>query len=510
MSTVPIDKSEFAASAGPEAQSAHGQNDIPLSVGRQFTLVSTLAAYSAMLLVGITHHEPWADEAQAWVLSRDLGYRYLVFHQLAYEGHPPFWATILWIANHWFHLPYQSLGWIAGLCALAGCWVFCRYSPFPIFVRVLFPFTYFMAFQYAIVARPYVLLPLCVFAAAHFFADAERHPWRFVAALSASALLCAPGVIFAAGVVAARVWYTFRKWNDIPVQAKKRLIGAAIVFCVVILFVALVTYPPADRTNPRIDRPANVRYFGVGIVPNVISVAFLGSPIPSMALLVVVGAWCAYRRRFLPFVLPTVLLLAFFIKVYGSQWHCGALTLIAVAALWIAWPHKEKERESSNLKLQSALKALVFVALASLFAVQIYWTARTLSMDYVGAYSGSLDAANFLHAVSADASTTCGFGFNSVAIQPYFHESIFKNWPKGESFWRFEEGNRVNESCHSAKWVVVPNCCTFDSAKQPFYQNDRLLRSLGYVPVHISRGLMFFEGAEAEPTDFVIYNLPAD
>ena len=35
------------------------------------------------LVVGITHHEPWADEAQAWLLSRDLSYRYLVFHQIA-------------------------------------------------------------------------------------------------------------------------------------------------------------------------------------------------------------------------------------------------------------------------------------------------------------------------------------------------------------------------------------------------------------------------------------------
>jgi hypothetical protein len=94
-------------------------------------------------------------------------------------------------------------------------------------------------------------------------------------------------------------------------------------------------------------------------------------------------------------------ILVFFASVYGNLWHCGALTMIAVAALWIAWPRKEKDGERSNLKLQSALKALVFVGLTGLFAVQIYWTARTLSMDYAGAYSGSLDAANFLHAVGA-------------------------------------------------------------------------------------------------------------
>ncbi|MGA2981114.1 MAG: hypothetical protein ABSD76_16110 [Terriglobales bacterium] len=394
MSSVPIEKGEVL-----EAQ---GWADGRLSVGRQFTLVSTLAAYSAMLLVGITHHEPWADEAQAWLLSRDLGYRYLVFHQIAYDGVPPLWPTILWIATHWFHLPYSSLGWIAGLCALAGCWFFCRYSPFPVLVRVLFPFTYFMAFQYAIVARPYVLLPLCVSVAAHCFADANRRPWRFVASVSALALLCAPGVMIAMGLVAARVWHTFRTWNQVPLHAKRKLIGALIVFGVVMVLVARVNWPPADYSFARLDRPVSSEgNFGVRMLPRDISVAFFGSPIPSVAFLIVVGAWCACRRRFLPFVLPMTFILVFFASVYGNLWHCGALTMIAVAALWIAWPRKEKDGERSNLKLQSALKALVFVGLTGLFAVQIYWTARTLSMDYAGAYSGSLDAANFLHAVGA-------------------------------------------------------------------------------------------------------------
>jgi hypothetical protein len=507
MITVSIDKNEQAGSEGLEAQSPRRQGDVRLSVGRQFTLVSTLAVYSTVLLVGITHHEPWADEAHAWVLSRDLGFRYLVFHQLAYEGHPPLWASILWVANHWFHLPYQAMGWIGGLCALAGCWFFARYSPFPVYVRVLFPFTYFMAFQYAIVARPYVLLPLCAFAAAHFFADAESHPWRFVAAVSASALLCAPGVMFALGLVGSRAWYAFRSWADIPVPARKRLIGAAIVFCFVIAFVAVVNWPPADRTNGRFDRPVSsansAGNSGIGALPHEIAVGFFGWRIPSMAFLVVVGAWCACRRHLLPFALPMALMLAFFIKVYGSLWHCGALTLIAVAALWIAWQPPAR----CVPRLQSALHGLMLLAVAGLFAVQIYWTARTLAMDYSRPYSGGLDAANFLRAVGADATTTCGFGFHSVAIQPYFRESIFHNWPQGESFWRFEMANPNDQSCYTAKWIVLPRCCTFDKAKQGFYQNDRFFRSYGYVPVHVSEGSMFFEGREAEPTDFVIYLL---
>lgn len=502
MNTSPITKDQLA---GQEVAETAQQNNAPLSVGRQFTLVSTLAAYSAMLLVGISHHEPWADEAHAWLLSRDLGYRYLIFHQLAYEGHPPLWGTILWVATHWFHLPYQYLGWIGGLCGLAGCWFFCRYSPFPLFVRVLFPFTYFMAYQYAIVARPYVLLPLFVFAAAHFFAGAEQRPWRFVAAVSGAALLCAPGVMFAVGIVAARASYTLRTWSNIPPQARKQLIGALIVFGVIVAFVGFVNWPPADRVNGRFDRPVpsanRTGHSGVAALPDEIAFGFFGFAIPSMVFLVVVGAWCASRSRLLPFALPLVMELAFFVKVYGNLWHLGALIIITVAAVWIAWPHASRV----DPRFDTTLSLLVLAGTVGLFAVQIYWTGRTLAMDYSRPYSGSLDAANFLRSVGADATTLCGFGFHSSAIQPYFRGSIFGNWPKGEAFWRFEQGNRNDQSCNWPRWVVLPRCCTFDTAEQDFYRNDLQLRSWGYNPIHISRGWMFFEGREGEPTDFVIY-----
>jgi len=465
-------------------------------------MLATLAAYCAVVLVGVTHHEPWADEAQAWVLTRDLSYRYLLFHQLSYEGHPPLWPTLLWLANHWFHLPYQSIGWIGALCAIAGVWFFCKYSPFPLWIRVLFPFTYFMAFQYAIVARDYVLLPLFTFAAAEFFEEAERRPWRFVAATSGLMLLCAPGAMMAMGFIAARICYSLRAWPHFPPQTRKNLIAALIVFGLVALFVARVNWPAHDGTFARFDRPArDFENFGLNLLPRDISMAVLGSPIPSAAFLLIAGVWCAYRRRFLAFFLPLALVLGFFVRVYGNLWHTGALTLIVTAALWIAWNSPPIHVST----LQRATTALMLAALAALFAVQIYWTARTLAVDYSRPYSGSLDAANFLRSVGADRNSTCGFGYHSVALQPYFPKGIFSNWPQGGSFWRLEQGNHNDDNCHGAKWAVVPRCCTLQVGQHLFAENDRKLRALGYSPVHVSQGAMFFEGREVESTDFVIY-----
>jgi len=489
----------------PAAQSVSGQSEHRSSVNTQFALALTLAAYCGVILVGVSHHEPWADEAQAWLLSRDLPYRYLVFHQIAYDGVPPLWPSILWVASHWLHLPYASMNWIGGICAIAGCWFFCRYSPFPLWVRVLFPFTYFMAFQYAVVARPYVLLPLCVFAAAHYFADAERRPWRFIGAVSALSLLCAHGLMIAVGLVAARVCYSFRTWSQLAPAPKKKLFAALIVFALVLAFVAFINWPPSDYMFARLDRPVrNGENFGFGILPRDLSVAFLGSAIPSAMFLAVVGAWCACRRRFLPFVLPMVLVLGFCVRVFGNLWHGGALTLAAMAALWIAWPLPGK----CSPQLQRGLNLLLLVGLACLLAIQIYWAGSTLAMDYSHPYSGSLDAANFLHSVGADARSTCAFTFYSVAIQPYFPENIFENWPPGEAFWRWQQGNRNDLNCTQVKWVVVPNASSLPVAQSWFQEKDRALRSFGYVPAHVSPGSMFFEGRVVDPADFIIYESP--
>jgi len=214
-----------------------------------------------------------------------------------------------------------------------------------------------------------------------------------------------------------------------------------------------------------------------------------------------VGGWCACRRRFLPFALPIAFLLVFFVEVYVNLWNCGTLTLVVVTALWIAWPMRPNEARWP----EKVLYALVLFAVIGLSVVQVYWSAKTLAMDYSRAYSGSLDAAKYLRSVGADASSTYGLEYNTVAVQPYFRESIFGNWPHGESFWRSDTANRVNQSCNNATWLVLPSS-RFDTAEQLF-SADRRARALGYVPVHLSKGAVFFEGRELAPTDFIIYKL---
>jgi len=90
-----------------------------------------LLAYSCVVLWTIRYHEKWADEAQAWLIARDLDLRTIWFHELRYEGSPGLWHTILWIAQHVFHLGYGALGYIGASFAIAGTAVLIFCAPFP-------------------------------------------------------------------------------------------------------------------------------------------------------------------------------------------------------------------------------------------------------------------------------------------------------------------------------------------------------------------------------------------
>src|SRR5215472_9725730 len=73
---------------------------------------AVLTLWIAVVGYTIQHHEKWADEAQAWLIARDLDLRTIWFHELRYEGSPGLWHTILWFAQHALRAKYGALGYI--------------------------------------------------------------------------------------------------------------------------------------------------------------------------------------------------------------------------------------------------------------------------------------------------------------------------------------------------------------------------------------------------------------
>ncbi len=222
---VRIPDLEEAPAGAIQARELHivQASEMPSSAARWWRIADfgVLSAWIAIVGFTLQYHEKWADEAQAWLIARDLDLKTIWFHELRYEGSPGLWHTILWVAQHVFHARYDALGYIGMAGATAGVALLIFKAPFPRYIRWPLAFTYFMVYQYAVIARPYTLLPLLAFSAALLFKDLE-HPERMTIVLVLLANLSLHGTILAGclGLVYLMDAYRARERLDATRAAK--------------------------------------------------------------------------------------------------------------------------------------------------------------------------------------------------------------------------------------------------------------------------------------------------
>src|ERR1700677_2415057 len=192
----------------------------------------TLGLYVGLLIWAFPHHEPWADEAQAWQIARTLPFAQM-FHLLSYEGHPGLWYILLWPLSR-LHVGYTGMRCVAAVIAFAGITVLVSASPFPRFVKLLLPFSFYLAFQYAIVARSYVLVPLLLFLCAYFWTQRPRRPLAVALCLGLLANVALHAAVISGGLA---IVYLIDLWLDR--RAGNSTLAAGKLFTAVFLLLAL-------------------------------------------------------------------------------------------------------------------------------------------------------------------------------------------------------------------------------------------------------------------------------
>ena len=209
------------------------------SFGRLEAIVLTL--YAAALAIAIPSHEPWADEAQAWVTARDNTFWQIFRYRLHYEGAPPVWHFLL-RTLYLAHVPWIAIGWCCGAIAIAGVAVWLRWSPFPLIVRVLLPFSFFVLYQYGIVIRNYVLFPLLLFALCALYCAKPRRLMAFALVAALLANLCMQGAIVA-GIFTLLYAYELHRAHT----PKRRLLPPLLLLATAWLICIYTVIPAPDE-----------------------------------------------------------------------------------------------------------------------------------------------------------------------------------------------------------------------------------------------------------------------
>lgn len=458
-----------------------------------FRLLELLAllAFSFLVGMGVAYHEGWADEAQSWLLAKNSGWWQMVLHQVRYEGTPGLWHTILWLVAR-LHLSYQGMHWLAGGIAVAGVFVFLRWSPFPWFLRLLLPFSFFLAYQYAVVGRSYVLFPLLTFMAVALLSSKRARPVALAIVLGLLANVSLHGFVEAAGLALVAVlsyWPSRRRTEGLAPQASSR--AALVIFAVLALFSAYTAFPPKDvsfRPGVRIQKSLHHQKVESGSrsgLPDDLEASssdqLIAAPLPQyqrtksearqallfkqasvityplseshllgLALFVLLLARAIFVKqeeseanyRWLG-LFPYLLMVVFFSRMYLMPWHAGTLFCSFVASLWLTWPKRTLSTPSSLW-----CERLLVCALLVMSVEQASWTLHAYRQDVRGPYCGDKAAAAYL-AQHATGKKVAGFYFHSVGPVGYLDRPEYFN-ESSQEYWLWSSTNHTNADAPKA------------------------------------------------------------
>jgi hypothetical protein len=469
--------------------------------GLSLTECLVLLIFTAFAAVAVWFHEPWADEAQAWLIARDLGI-HGILHQMGYEGSPPLWHLLLWGLIR-LHLPYAALGAVSLALVAAGMYIWLRWSPLPAPVRLLVPFAFYYQYQYAVVSRSYALSTALAFAAVALW---RAKPVRVIFLGVVVALLAQTnlyGSMIAGGISCAFAWECykdFRKQRPSKTQVFQ-ISAAGIIVLASAAIASFLAKPLPDCSFKAATQFEKGTAFG-SIARGLSGVpefsAALGLNLTwGLSLLLIFAMWAIgiKKRSFvLPFlatlalayqmstgkitffgiggaVVLLILVLIWFVAVkqpacalpfiftvlamgwvWSKPWHYGMAMTAFLVSVWGAWP-------AGHLPESELSKQLLAVSLAVLLVLQLPSTAETVRDEIQGHYSGGRATAEFLRPYVGRRPIYC-VNFYGTGAQPYFDRNIFANWPAAFWTWSnrrdYESKRILNESPPSNAIVVVP------------------------------------------------------
>jgi hypothetical protein len=409
---------------------------IAKSVREDWLLHLVLLIYVVLIFIVVLNHEQWADEAQAWLLARDSSLFGLLFKNMRYEGHPPLWHLILMLPSRL--LPYRAISIISVLIAGAAVYILLHYSSFPKIVKILLPFTYFFFYQYAVVARNYVLVPILLFLIARIYRNKIRKVYHFTILVCLLANTTVFATLVALSIIFIHMIDLIRMTAELDRKLIIKQITAYAIFAAVTGLLVIQLWQPADGSFA-------VGYeYDIHRILKVSSRAFNDSMTEvgyvTIFVLIISLIWFWQNRLLLLYLLSTLAILALFSVKYYNDWHQGIVFSTWVFVMWLSFQNKGGKRLK---RLVNWGRKMAILSILLVMGFQVYWAVTVSISDLRGSYSGGEAVANYIKENGLENKNICATKFWITAIQPYFSNNIFRNINSGENpaFWRWSKNS---------------------------------------------------------------------
>ena len=491
--------------------------------------ILTICLYASLLSVVSYFHEPWFDEAQAWLIARDSSLFDMIWNVLRYEGHTPLWYLSLFIPAHMgipFELGLKSINFVFAVLAAA---TFIKYAPFPLVVRILTPFTYFLFYQYGVISRCYSLFMLILWLIAAVFPRRNERPLLFSVLLALLGGITAYGMLIAFGIALAwliEITIKYRKnapsfFRALANTVSDKRFHSLILLGVLNVFYVAILWPMPDRHTPQyfdhitageilyrfISVPVGSLFWGEN--PEAFSnsdasaysiyIAVIG-----LCLIAILFIWAVRNKIFNYVFFPYVILNLFISFIYFSPHHSGLYTLLTIFLVWITEQKRDEFKPPQrankinnnfykNRKYKLPYKEMFITCLAFFFIIQIYWSFSASMNDMRYPYSPYRDLALFVKNNKLSGENIFDYyyvynGINSYytknnAMLAYFPDNIFYNHNFGRRSIGYATHRKMDDNTlmEYLKSAGLPDFILWNNRPLPFYHDFFSLSD--YVPI---------------------------
>ena len=403
---------------------------------------SIFIIYAVITLITAFFHEPWRDEAQAWLLARDLSPLAMI-REMGYDGSPALWHFLLMpLAKA--HLPYFSMQLLHWILALSAAGIFIYKSPFHPVFKTLFIFSYYPLYEYAIISRSYVLSILLLFTIALFFKDRLKKPWLF--GFLVFLLMNTNTHNFMAGLALVLVFGIsfYQERKKLPVF--RTLIIPMLIMLAGIAAFVIQLIPPADSWKAGLangfDWPWIFNAIGDAFMPSYLSNPGMTlffkhwTELAFFTIFLLAAITYLFRER-IPSIFFMVSITGLFMiitfKHSGYLRHYGFILIYLVFSLWIGdYPEFKKAFRMKKIKegLYPGLGVFTSWFLALCLASSVIYGLYSLITDINMKFSGASEMAKKIEQHEQVNGEIIAWNVHTItAIVPYLPEVKF--WDPG-------------------------------------------------------------------------------
>ena len=397
--------------------------------------IAILLMFVAGTLYTALHHEPWRDEADAWLAARDLPINEMVPGWTAHAGTPALWYLVLKAIVH-SGLPYTAETIVNLLFIWAAAALLLFAAPLTRMTKTLLLGSYFFSYEYAVIARSYALSILLIFLALAL----RKKPIPFAIVAAALFNTNVHGAIFA-----GLLFLLTTRWSQRSIMAAGAVLAAWQLW-------------PRGESNPLAMRGLQWNAL-IGLRDLFLPFATtLWAALLSAIILALIAISIRTSRRALLFFIAALMAL---IGLYTAVWFGGlrasGMILIAViASIWIAGA------VPVSLASKTAAAALnATLLLSALFALSV------AKADVSYAFSGSKEMAAFIdHRFD---------GYDIAAHNLYQAESLLPWLPQHKFFYLGlgEYGTYLKWNAAMRRGASMPYEAAVLAAKQHFAETNR-------------------------------------